>query len=120
MEIWRVRGSTQLHNLAVRSMIVFNSTPSGNKLVGIHNRMGMKLASKFNGTLMVKSKLFELIKGVFNTTGPANTQKKIVWRVTVFALMSLQRSACFRCAASNCSPGLVSSQKRRCIGSKEL
>eukprot|EP00983_Pelagomonas_calceolata_P059484 1145933-Pelagomonas_calceolata.AAC.1 len=37
--------------------------------------MGMKLASKFNGTLMVKSELFELIKGVFNITGPANTQK---------------------------------------------
>eukprot|EP00983_Pelagomonas_calceolata_P055836 1144321-Pelagomonas_calceolata.AAC.1 len=28
-------------------MLVFNSTPSGSKLVGAHNRMGMKLASKF-------------------------------------------------------------------------
>eukprot|EP00983_Pelagomonas_calceolata_P013331 426001-Pelagomonas_calceolata.AAC.1 len=37
--------------------------------------MGMKLASKFNGTLMVKSKLFKLVKGVLNITGPANTQK---------------------------------------------
>eukprot|EP00983_Pelagomonas_calceolata_P050709 1142093-Pelagomonas_calceolata.AAC.1 len=56
-------------------MIVFNSAPSGNKLVGVHNRMGMKLASKFNGMLMVKSELSELIKGVFNIKGPANTQK---------------------------------------------
>eukprot|EP00983_Pelagomonas_calceolata_P042624 1138576-Pelagomonas_calceolata.AAC.1 len=56
-------------------MIVFNSTPSGDKLVGIHNRMGMKLASKFNGTLMFKSTFFELVKGVFSITGPANTQK---------------------------------------------
>eukprot|EP00983_Pelagomonas_calceolata_P036030 1127557-Pelagomonas_calceolata.AAC.1 len=77
MGIWRISGSTRLQNLAVRSMIVFNSTSSGNRLVGVHNRMGMKLASKFNGTLMVK--LFELIinydKGVFNIPGPANAQK---------------------------------------------
>eukprot|EP00983_Pelagomonas_calceolata_P004499 145920-Pelagomonas_calceolata.AAC.1 len=57
------------------SMIVFDSMPGGNKLVGVHNRMGMKLASKSNGMFIVKSKLFELIKGVFNITGPANTQK---------------------------------------------
>eukprot|EP00983_Pelagomonas_calceolata_P107875 1159394-Pelagomonas_calceolata.AAC.20 len=37
--------------------------------------MGMKLVSKFNGMLMVKSKMFELTKGAFNITGPANTQK---------------------------------------------
>eukprot|EP00983_Pelagomonas_calceolata_P038780 1136917-Pelagomonas_calceolata.AAC.5 len=75
MGIWRVSASTRLQNLTVRSMIVFNSTPSGNKLVDVQNRMGMKLASKFNGTLMVKPNLFELTKGVCNTTGPANTQK---------------------------------------------
>eukprot|EP00983_Pelagomonas_calceolata_P023959 754313-Pelagomonas_calceolata.AAC.3 len=46
MGIWRLSGSTRLRNLAVRSIIAFNSTPSGNKLVGVHNRMGMKLASK--------------------------------------------------------------------------
>eukprot|EP00983_Pelagomonas_calceolata_P046297 1140095-Pelagomonas_calceolata.AAC.4 len=34
MGIWRVIGSTRLHNLAARSIFVFNSTPSGNKLVG--------------------------------------------------------------------------------------
>eukprot|EP00983_Pelagomonas_calceolata_P010954 354618-Pelagomonas_calceolata.AAC.3 len=40
--MWRVIESTRLQNLAVRSIIVFSSTPSGNKLqvVGIHNRMG--------------------------------------------------------------------------------
>eukprot|EP00983_Pelagomonas_calceolata_P003305 107262-Pelagomonas_calceolata.AAC.1 len=67
MGIWRVSGSTRFQKLAVKSMImktkiVFNSMPSSDKLVGAHNRMGMKLASKFNGTMMVKSKLFELIK----------------------------------------------------------
>eukprot|EP00983_Pelagomonas_calceolata_P065543 1148623-Pelagomonas_calceolata.AAC.2 len=51
MGIWRVSGSTRLQILAVRSMIIFNGTPGGNKLVGVHSRMGMKLASKFNGTL---------------------------------------------------------------------
>eukprot|EP00983_Pelagomonas_calceolata_P036109 1129400-Pelagomonas_calceolata.AAC.1 len=34
----------------------------------------------------------------------------MVWRVTNCALMGLQRSACCRCAASNCCPSLVSSQ----------
>eukprot|EP00983_Pelagomonas_calceolata_P007317 238682-Pelagomonas_calceolata.AAC.1 len=45
MGIWRVIGSAQLHNLAARSILVLNSTPSGNELVGIHDRMGMKFAS---------------------------------------------------------------------------
>eukprot|EP00983_Pelagomonas_calceolata_P117926 1160455-Pelagomonas_calceolata.AAC.4 len=75
MGIWRVSGSTRLHNLAARSILVLSSTPSGTKLVGVLNRMGMKLASKFNGTLMAKFKLFEVIKSVFTITGPANTQK---------------------------------------------
>eukprot|EP00983_Pelagomonas_calceolata_P057857 1145246-Pelagomonas_calceolata.AAC.5 len=60
MGIWRVIGSARLHNLATRSILVFNSTPSGNKLVGTQNRMGMKFASKFSGALVVKSQLFKL------------------------------------------------------------
>eukprot|EP00983_Pelagomonas_calceolata_P031089 976506-Pelagomonas_calceolata.AAC.1 len=36
-------------------------TPSGIKLDGIRNRMGMKFANKFNGTLVVKSQLFRLV-----------------------------------------------------------
>eukprot|EP00983_Pelagomonas_calceolata_P123100 1160971-Pelagomonas_calceolata.AAC.3 len=47
LQIARVTGSTWLQDLAVRSSIVFNSMPSGNKLVGILNGMGMKFASKF-------------------------------------------------------------------------
>eukprot|EP00983_Pelagomonas_calceolata_P096019 1158082-Pelagomonas_calceolata.AAC.9 len=54
-----VTGSTRLQKLAVRSVFVFNSMPS-NKLVGEHNRMPMKFASKFVGTLVVKSQLFKL------------------------------------------------------------
>eukprot|EP00983_Pelagomonas_calceolata_P055310 1144104-Pelagomonas_calceolata.AAC.2 len=34
----------------------------------------------------------------------------MVCDATAFTLIFLQRSACCRCAASNCSPGLVSSQ----------
>eukprot|EP00983_Pelagomonas_calceolata_P005187 169368-Pelagomonas_calceolata.AAC.1 len=75
MGIWRVIGSIQLHNLAVTSIFVFDSMPIGNKLVGIHDRMGMKFASKFIGTLVVKSQLFKLVKGVFSVAGPTDTQK---------------------------------------------
>eukprot|EP00983_Pelagomonas_calceolata_P118921 1160550-Pelagomonas_calceolata.AAC.2 len=49
MGLWRVIGSTRLHNMPVRSIIAFNSTPSGNKLADIHNRMGMKFANKCIG-----------------------------------------------------------------------
>eukprot|EP00983_Pelagomonas_calceolata_P035315 1104423-Pelagomonas_calceolata.AAC.1 len=61
MGIWRVTGSTRLQNLAVRS-ITFHSTSSGNKLVGILNRMGMEFLSKLMGPLMVQSKLFKLVQ----------------------------------------------------------
>eukprot|EP00983_Pelagomonas_calceolata_P007043 229463-Pelagomonas_calceolata.AAC.1 len=75
MGIWRFIGSTQLHNLAARSTLVFNSTPSGSNLVGIDERMGMKFASKFICALVVKSQLCKLVKGVLSVAGPANTQK---------------------------------------------
>eukprot|EP00983_Pelagomonas_calceolata_P010490 340088-Pelagomonas_calceolata.AAC.1 len=39
----------------------------------------------------------------------------MVWRVTTFAFMSLQRSARCRCVASNCCPGLVSSHWWGCL-----
>eukprot|EP00983_Pelagomonas_calceolata_P097255 1158224-Pelagomonas_calceolata.AAC.2 len=83
MEIWRVSGGTRPQNMAVRSITVINSTPSGNKLVGILYRMGMKSVCEFNGTLVVKYQF----------------------------LNCLSRSACCRCAASNCCPGLVSSRE---------
>eukprot|EP00983_Pelagomonas_calceolata_P058592 1145558-Pelagomonas_calceolata.AAC.2 len=53
--IWRDTGSIRLQDQVVRSIVVFNSMPSGNKLVGVHNRMGMQFASTFIGTLLVKS-----------------------------------------------------------------
>eukprot|EP00983_Pelagomonas_calceolata_P060842 1146549-Pelagomonas_calceolata.AAC.2 len=68
MGIWRVTGSTRLQDLAARSIITFNSMPSGNKRVGIHNTMGIVFVSKFNGTLV------ELVKGMLRT-GPTNAQK---------------------------------------------
>eukprot|EP00983_Pelagomonas_calceolata_P024184 760706-Pelagomonas_calceolata.AAC.1 len=70
MGVWRAGGSTRLQNLAVRSMIVFNSASSGGKLVGLHNRMGMELASKFNGTLVAKSQLFKLVEGMLSIPSP--------------------------------------------------
>eukprot|EP00983_Pelagomonas_calceolata_P127668 1161429-Pelagomonas_calceolata.AAC.7 len=39
MGIWRVARSSWLQNLTVRNIFVFNSTPNGNKLVGIHHVM---------------------------------------------------------------------------------
>eukprot|EP00983_Pelagomonas_calceolata_P110585 1159688-Pelagomonas_calceolata.AAC.1 len=71
---WRVTGSTRVQNLTVKSICAFNSTPSGNKLIGIHDRMDMEFASKFNGTMVVKSQLFKLVKGILNIAGPTNTQ----------------------------------------------
>eukprot|EP00983_Pelagomonas_calceolata_P058020 1145328-Pelagomonas_calceolata.AAC.5 len=75
MGIWRVIGSTWLHYLTVRSIVVFNSMPSGNNLVGIHDRMGMKFARKFIGALLVKSQLFKMVEGVLSVASPTNTQK---------------------------------------------
>eukprot|EP00983_Pelagomonas_calceolata_P098660 1158374-Pelagomonas_calceolata.AAC.7 len=74
MGIWRVTGSTRLQILAVRSVFVFNSTNCGNKLVGIRNRMGMKFASKFIGTLVVKSQLLKVVEGVLSVACPTYTQ----------------------------------------------
>eukprot|EP00983_Pelagomonas_calceolata_P046830 1140353-Pelagomonas_calceolata.AAC.2 len=79
MGIWRVSGSTRFQNLAIRSMIVFNSMSCGNKLIGTHKRMGTKLAGKFNGMLVVQSHLFKVVKGMLSVTGPTITQK---WYVT--------------------------------------
>eukprot|EP00983_Pelagomonas_calceolata_P074252 1152482-Pelagomonas_calceolata.AAC.3 len=56
-------------------MFVFNSTPNGNKLVGIRNMMCMEFASKFNGTLVVKTQSLKLVKGMLSVTGPTNTLK---------------------------------------------
>eukprot|EP00983_Pelagomonas_calceolata_P006055 200951-Pelagomonas_calceolata.AAC.1 len=50
--------------------------------------MGMKFASKLIGALVVKSQLFKSAKGVLSVAGPTNT-KRMVWRVTTLALMSL-------------------------------
>eukprot|EP00983_Pelagomonas_calceolata_P084377 1156351-Pelagomonas_calceolata.AAC.13 len=51
------------------------NTPCGNKLVGILNRMGMKLASKFDGTLVVRSQKFELVKAMLSIMSPIDAQK---------------------------------------------
>eukprot|EP00983_Pelagomonas_calceolata_P131759 1161807-Pelagomonas_calceolata.AAC.8 len=42
------------------SQVWGTDTPIGNKLAGMHNRMGMKFASNLIGALVVKSQLFKL------------------------------------------------------------
>eukprot|EP00983_Pelagomonas_calceolata_P011241 361459-Pelagomonas_calceolata.AAC.1 len=54
--------------MAEGSITVINSTPSGNKLVGITYRMGLKSVSKFNGTLVDKSQLFKLVECMLRVT----------------------------------------------------
>eukprot|EP00983_Pelagomonas_calceolata_P003456 113004-Pelagomonas_calceolata.AAC.2 len=73
--------------------------------------MGMELVSKFNGTLVVQphEQLISCSNWLRVQQVPP-TPRRMVWRVTTFALTSLQRPACCRCAASICCPGLVSSQ----------
>eukprot|EP00967_Tisochrysis_lutea_P069622 scaffold91552_cov18-Tisochrysis_lutea.AAC.1 len=62
VEIGRVAGTALLQNLAVRSNVVSNSTPNCNEFVSIRNRIGINFASKLNGTLVVQSQLFKLVK----------------------------------------------------------
>eukprot|EP00983_Pelagomonas_calceolata_P065641 1148670-Pelagomonas_calceolata.AAC.1 len=72
--IGRVTGSTRIQSLAVRSITAFNSMPSGNKLVSMRNRMGMKSVSEFS-SLVVKSQSSKLVNGMLSIAGPAKTQK---------------------------------------------
>eukprot|EP00983_Pelagomonas_calceolata_P029874 935343-Pelagomonas_calceolata.AAC.1 len=62
MGIWSVTGSTRFLNLAVRACWCTQQN-------------GHAVASKLIGTLVVKSQLFELVKGMLKTAGPTNTQK---------------------------------------------
>eukprot|EP00983_Pelagomonas_calceolata_P052336 1142809-Pelagomonas_calceolata.AAC.1 len=79
MGIWKVTGRNRcgdrIQNLAVRSIIVFNSTASDNKLAGILNQMGMNFVSKLNGTLMIQSQLLKVFEGVLSITSPTNAQE---------------------------------------------
>eukprot|EP00983_Pelagomonas_calceolata_P004430 144025-Pelagomonas_calceolata.AAC.1 len=71
--------------------------------------MSMKSVSKFNGTLVVKPQLFKLVECMFCITHSTNTQENGMKRYD-FRTNEFAESACCRCAAPNCCPGLVSSQ----------
>eukprot|EP00983_Pelagomonas_calceolata_P085918 1156651-Pelagomonas_calceolata.AAC.2 len=60
---WLRRAVSLLHHKATKKKKLMGiwSTPSGNKLVGILNRVGMKLTSKLNGTMVIQPQLFELV-----------------------------------------------------------
>eukprot|EP00983_Pelagomonas_calceolata_P107985 1159404-Pelagomonas_calceolata.AAC.12 len=83
MGIWRVTGSIWIQNLPARSNLIFimvgfrvlakTLNPSGNKLVGICNRMGTNFVSKFNGTLVVQSQLFKLVRDLNAAAVPFST-----------------------------------------------
>eukprot|EP00983_Pelagomonas_calceolata_P036743 1134459-Pelagomonas_calceolata.AAC.1 len=68
--------------------------------VSVPNRVGMKFASKPNGTELVVSML---------TITHLPTPKRMGRSVTTFALIRLQGHARCRCAASTCCLGLLSS-----------
>eukprot|EP00983_Pelagomonas_calceolata_P076286 1153362-Pelagomonas_calceolata.AAC.3 len=95
MGVWRVTGrvtgSIWLQDLTVRSIRIFNSTPSGNKPVGIHDRMGMEFASEFIGALVVKSQLFKLVR-VFIIISPTNTQEDVHVPLVHTQLMELSNA----------------------------
>eukprot|EP00983_Pelagomonas_calceolata_P037299 1136276-Pelagomonas_calceolata.AAC.5 len=54
VEICMVTGITGLQNLALRNVIVFNCTPSGNEFVDMLYSTGMKFLSKLTNILLVK------------------------------------------------------------------
>eukprot|EP00983_Pelagomonas_calceolata_P009775 316963-Pelagomonas_calceolata.AAC.1 len=66
---WLRKALNSLHHKATKQKVLMGiwRHASGNKFVGIHNRLGMQFVSKFKGTLVVKSQLFKLVttRGVF-------------------------------------------------------
>eukprot|EP00983_Pelagomonas_calceolata_P079544 1154738-Pelagomonas_calceolata.AAC.3 len=63
--------------MAVRSITVINSTPSG-----VLYKMGMKSVSKFNGTLVVKSQLSKLVECIFCVARSTNAQQNAMIRLS--------------------------------------
>eukprot|EP00967_Tisochrysis_lutea_P024871 scaffold28567_cov21-Tisochrysis_lutea.AAC.1 len=70
VEICMVTGITGLQNLALRNVIVFNCTPSGNEFVDMLYSTGMKFLSKLTNILLVK-----VVLSVLSVARPTNTQK---------------------------------------------
>ena len=56
----------------------FKSTSSASKLVGILDRMDMKLTSKLLSLLIIDAQLFKRLKCVWNIDHTTNTQKNSV------------------------------------------
>eukprot|EP00983_Pelagomonas_calceolata_P003452 112747-Pelagomonas_calceolata.AAC.1 len=54
-----IRASEQ-HMFSILYVIRITDITDRRSTIGIHNRMGMKFASKFIGALVVKSQLFKL------------------------------------------------------------
>ena len=72
--------SSTLIQTVVAEVLVskFKSTPSASKLVGILDRMNMKLKSKLLSPLFIDTQLYKRLKRVWNIDHTTNTQKNSV------------------------------------------
>eukprot|EP00983_Pelagomonas_calceolata_P116524 1160316-Pelagomonas_calceolata.AAC.9 len=69
---------------------VFNSTPSGDKLIDVRNRVGVKFASKLNGTLVVVYQFkppmakMQSNKNQYPPYNPARLKLRIMWEYSEY------------------------------------
>eukprot|EP00983_Pelagomonas_calceolata_P128541 1161519-Pelagomonas_calceolata.AAC.3 len=57
--------------------------------------VGMKFASNFNGTLVVKLQLFELVQGMLNMTCPTNAQQNVHMSLVCIHLVRLSHAVSY-------------------------
>eukprot|EP00983_Pelagomonas_calceolata_P038629 1136860-Pelagomonas_calceolata.AAC.2 len=68
--------------------------------------MGIWFMSKFSGTVVVKSQLLELVKGMLSITSPANTQKDVAppgtqkWKTRCYENLVLKGSYFQACSSA--------------------
>ena len=75
----KMASSTLIHTLVIKGPDShFKSTPSATKLVGIVDRMDMKLESKLLSPLVNDTQLFKRLKRVWNMNHTTHTQKNSV------------------------------------------
>ena len=79
MGVRRVSSSALVQTMVVEvSVSQFKCTPSASKLVGILDRMNMKLESKLLSPLVIDTQLFKRLRRVGNIDHTTHTQKNSV------------------------------------------